>query len=81
MNDDAPRGNIVLVHGGVVDGTGWQGVHDSLLADGHNVAVVQHPTTSLDSDVAITHRVIEAMPGPVTLVCTSPRSPRTRASR
>ena len=30
----------VLVHGGFVDGSGWQGVHDALTADGFRVAVV-----------------------------------------
>ncbi|GAA2029962.1 alpha/beta hydrolase [Catenulispora yoronensis] len=68
MNDSAQRGNVVLVHGGFVDGSGWQGVYDALTADGYNVAVVQHPTVSLDDDVVVTHRVIDAMSGPVTLV-------------
>ncbi|GAA2745984.1 alpha/beta hydrolase [Kitasatospora cinereorecta] len=68
MNDRAGRGSIVLVHGGFVDGSGWQDVYDILKADGRNVAVVQHPTFSLEGDVAATHQVIEAVPGPVTLV-------------
>lgn len=68
MNDSAPRGNVVLVHGGFVDGSGWQGVYDVLTADGYRVAIVQHPTLSLEGDVAATRRVIDAMPGPVTLV-------------
>ena len=33
--------NVVLVHGGFVDGSGWQGVHDLLTKDGYRVAVVQ----------------------------------------
>ncbi|MEV4614242.1 alpha/beta hydrolase [Kitasatospora sp. NPDC049258] len=65
---DQARGSVVLVHGGFVDGSGWQGVHDALKADGYNVAVVQNPTLSLEGDVATTHQVIEDMPGPVTLV-------------
>lgn len=65
---DRTRGSVVLVHGGFVDGSGWQGVYDVLKADGHHVAVVQNTTLSLEGDVATTHQVIEGMPGPVTLV-------------
>jgi pimeloyl-ACP methyl ester carboxylesterase len=68
MSDSAARGNVVLVHGGFVDGSGWQGVYDALKADGYNVAIVQNATFSLEGDVATTHQVIEGMPGPVTLV-------------
>lgn len=68
MSDNAPRGNVVLVHGGFVDGSGWQGVYEALKDDGYNVAVVQNPTLSLDGDVAATRQVIDAQPGPVTLV-------------
>ena len=39
--------NIVLVHGGFVDGSGWQGVYQILRRSGHHVTVVQNPTTSL----------------------------------
>lgn len=60
--------NIVLVHGGFVDGSGWRGVYDILKRDGHNVSVVQNPTMSLSDDVAATKRVIDAQDGPVTLV-------------
>jgi pimeloyl-ACP methyl ester carboxylesterase len=60
--------NIVLVHGGFVDGAGWRGVYDILTADGFNVAVVQNPTISLAGDVAATRLVIAAQPGPVILV-------------
>lgn len=63
MSDNAPRGNVVLVHGGFVDGAGWQGVHEALTEDGYNVAVVQNPTLSLDDDVIATRRVIDAQPG------------------
>ncbi|KJK59131.1 alpha/beta fold hydrolase [Saccharothrix sp. ST-888] len=65
---DQARDSVVLVHGGFVDGSGWQGVYDALKADSYNVAVVQNPTFSLEGDVATTHQVIEGMPGPVTLV-------------
>jgi pimeloyl-ACP methyl ester carboxylesterase len=60
--------HIVLVHGGFVDGSGWQQVHDLLSADGYPVAVVQNPTLSLQDDVAVTRRVIDAQDGPVVLV-------------
>jgi len=61
-------GNVVLVHGGFVDGSGWQGVYDALKADGYNVAIVQNPTLSLDGDVAAARWVIDAQDGPVVLV-------------
>src|SRR5689334_14800956 len=60
--------NVVLVHGGFVDGSGWQGVHDALTADGYRVAVVQNPTLSLEDDAAVTRRAIESLDGPVVLV-------------
>jgi pimeloyl-ACP methyl ester carboxylesterase len=60
--------NVVLVHGGFVDGSGWQGVHDALTADGYRVAVVQNPTLSLEDDAATTRRAIESLDGPVVLV-------------
>jgi pimeloyl-ACP methyl ester carboxylesterase len=60
--------NVVLVHGGFVDGSGWRGVYDLLEADGFNVSVVQNPTLSLEDDVAVTQRVIAAQEGPVVLV-------------
>ena len=62
------RSTIVLVHGGFVDGSGWEGVYKILKNDGYRVAVVQNPTTSLADDVTVTKRVIEAHDGPVTLV-------------
>ncbi len=60
--------NIVLVHGGFVDGSGWEGVFQILKKDGYNVTIVQNPTTSLADDVAVTKRAIAAAPGPVILV-------------
>jgi pimeloyl-ACP methyl ester carboxylesterase len=59
---------VVLVHGGFVDGSGWQGVYDLLVADGFTVRVVQNPTLTLEDDVAVTRRVIDACEGPVVLV-------------
>lgn len=60
--------NIVLVHGGFVDGSGWQGVYDHLSADGYKVAVVQNPTLSLAGDVAATRQVLDGLDGPAVLV-------------
>jgi pimeloyl-ACP methyl ester carboxylesterase len=60
--------NIVLVHGGFVDGSGWQGVYAILKDKGFKVSIVQNPTISLADDVAATNRVIEAQDGPVILV-------------
>ena len=65
---DAPIKNVVLVHGGFVDGSGWQGVHDALSKKGYTVTIVQNPTTSLADDVAVTKRAIAAQNGPVILV-------------
>ncbi len=60
--------NIVLVHGGFVDGAGWEGVYKILKADGFNVSVVQNPTISLEDDVAATRRILAAQDGPAVLV-------------
>jgi pimeloyl-ACP methyl ester carboxylesterase len=59
---------IVLVHGGFVDGSGWQGVYEHLKKDGHRVAIVQNPTLSLAGDVAATRHVIDMQNEPVILV-------------
>jgi pimeloyl-ACP methyl ester carboxylesterase len=60
--------NVVLVHGGFVDGSGWEGVYRILRKDGHTVSVVQNPTISLADDVAATKRIIAVQNGPVVLV-------------
>ncbi|WP_405974387.1 alpha/beta hydrolase [Streptomyces sp. NBC_00988] len=60
--------NVVLVHGGFVDGSGWRGVYDALRADGYHVSVVQNPTLSLEGDAATTKRVLDAQDGPTVLV-------------
>jgi pimeloyl-ACP methyl ester carboxylesterase len=60
--------NVVLVHGGFVDGSGWQGVYDALTADGFRVSVVQNPTQSLDGDVEATRAVLDTLDGDVVLV-------------
>src|SRR3989441_7775065 len=60
--------SIVLVHGGFVDGSGWEGVYQLLKKDGYRVAIVQNPTLSLADDVAATKRIVHAQNGPVLLV-------------
>ena len=60
--------NVVLVHGGFVDGSGWQGVYSNLAKDGYGVSIVQNPTLSLEGDADATRRVIDAQSAPVTLV-------------
>lgn len=60
--------NVVLVHGGFVDGSGWAQVHKILTADGYKVTIVQNPTTSLADDVAVTRRALAAQDGPAILV-------------
>ncbi len=60
--------SIILIHGGFVDGSGWEGVYNILKKDGYNVSIVQNPTTSLADDVAFTKRIIAAQPGKSILV-------------
>src|SRR3954470_16807528 len=79
-NDKEKKGNImnaksdsaikaiVLVHGGFVDGSGWEEVYKILKKDGYTVSVVQNPTISLADDVAATKRVLATHSGPVILV-------------
>jgi pimeloyl-ACP methyl ester carboxylesterase len=59
---------VVLVHGGFVDGSGWEGVYKILRKDGYLVSIVQNPTISLTDDVAATKRIVAAQSGPVILV-------------
>ena len=67
---DAASGikNVVLVHGGFVDGSGWEGVYKILKKDGFAVTIVQNPTLSLAGDVAVTKRALAAQNGPAILV-------------
>jgi pimeloyl-ACP methyl ester carboxylesterase len=62
------RKKVVLVHGGFVDGSGWESVYNILKQDNYNVAIVQNPTISLAGDVAATNLVINAQDSPVILV-------------
>jgi pimeloyl-ACP methyl ester carboxylesterase len=68
MNPSSAAANIVLVHGGFADGSGWRGVYDLLKHDGYHVAVVQNPTLSLAGDAAAARLIIDAQDGPVVLV-------------
>ena len=61
-------GSIVLVHGGFVDGSGWEQVYNMLKNHGYAVSVVQNPTSSLADDVAVTKRVVAGEANPVILV-------------
>ena len=62
------RVNVVLVHGGFVDGSGWEGVYGMLRKGGYTVSIVQNPTLSLAGDVAATKLVLSAQDRPVILV-------------
>jgi pimeloyl-ACP methyl ester carboxylesterase len=64
----ASPASIVLVHGGFVDGSGWEGVHAILKQEGYDVSIVQNPTLNLAGDVAATRQVIAQAKGPVVLV-------------
>jgi len=63
--------NVVLVHGAVLDASGWRSVHDILVEKGFKVAAVQLPLTTLEDDVEATRRVIARQDGPVVLVGSS----------
>jgi len=60
--------NILLIHGGFVDGSGWEGVYKTLKKEGYSVTVVQNPTTSLADDVAATKRALASQDGAAILV-------------
>src|SRR6476469_270177 len=59
---------VVLVHGGFVDGAGWEGVYKILRKDGYDVSIVQNPTLTLAGDVAATRQIIGQAKNPVVLV-------------
>jgi hypothetical protein len=58
---------VVLVHGGFVDGSGWEGVYGLLKKDGYDVSIVQNPTLNLAGDVAATRQIIAQAKSPVVL--------------
>jgi pimeloyl-ACP methyl ester carboxylesterase len=68
MNTGSRIDNVVLVHGGFVDGSGWQAVYDLLKKDGYRVSIVQNPTLSLEGDAEATRQIIDAQDGAVVLV-------------
>jgi pimeloyl-ACP methyl ester carboxylesterase len=68
VNQEIGVKNIVLVHGGFVDGSGWEDVYHVLSKHGYLVGITQHPTLSLADDVAVVRRAVRACDGPVILV-------------
>jgi pimeloyl-ACP methyl ester carboxylesterase len=64
----SPKPSIVLVHGALIDGSSWRGVHRILTGKGYRVRVVQHPLSDLEADVAATRRVLDLIDGPIVLV-------------
>ena len=60
--------NVVLVHGGFVDASGWAAVYRQLRSQGFKVSVVQNPTTSLADDVRVVRRALAKLDGPAVLV-------------
>src|ERR1700686_2406677 len=67
-NQEQKVRNVVLVHGGFVDGSGWEGVYNALKKNAYAVTVVQEATASFADDVATTKRAIAEQNGPVILV-------------
>jgi pimeloyl-ACP methyl ester carboxylesterase len=65
---DERTNNVVLVHGGFVDGSGWEDVYKILTKDGYKVTIVQNPTLSLVDDVAVTKRALAELDAPAVLV-------------
>jgi pimeloyl-ACP methyl ester carboxylesterase len=60
--------NIVLVHGGWADASGWNKQIPVLRDAGHNVIAAQLPTHSLSEDVETVKRAIAHIGGPTILV-------------
>src|SRR6202035_2581560 len=48
--------DIVIVHGALVDASGWRSVYDILSKDGFHVTIVQEPLTGLAADIEATKR-------------------------
>src|ERR687891_840915 len=68
MSNTSNSTNVVLVHGGWADGSGWNKQIPILREAGHKVIAVQLPTQSLTEDVETVKRAIRHIGGPVTLV-------------
>jgi pimeloyl-ACP methyl ester carboxylesterase len=60
--------NIILVHGGWADGSGWAKQISILHEAGHQVIAVQLPLHSLEDDVETVKRAIMKLGGPTILV-------------
>ena len=60
--------NIILVHGGWADGSGWSKQIPVLRDAGHKVIAVQLPTHSLAEDVETVKRAVSLVGGPTILV-------------
>lgn len=65
---NAPKANIVLVHGAFANASGWGPIISILEKDGYTVTAVENPLASLEGDVATTKRVIDAQKGPTVVV-------------
>lgn len=63
-----PEPTVVLVHGAVMDGSGWRGVYDRLRARGLQVRIATLPLTGLADDVAAARAIIDRQVGSVILV-------------
>jgi pimeloyl-ACP methyl ester carboxylesterase len=60
--------DVVIVHGALVDGSGWRAVYDILSKDGFHVTIVQEPLSGLTEDIEATKRALDQQTGPVVLV-------------
>ena len=60
--------NVVLVHGGTTDGSGWKDVFELLKARGLTVTIAQLPHTSLEDDIAAVKLAVASQDGPTVLV-------------
>jgi pimeloyl-ACP methyl ester carboxylesterase len=60
--------NIVLVHGALVDASGWRAVYEILARQGYRVSMVSQPLTSRAADIAAVRRILDLQDGPVVLV-------------
>ena len=68
MSSTSQGASVVLVHGGFVDASGWQGVYAALRADGYDVGVVQNPTLTLQQDADFTRQILDGLGRPSVLV-------------
>ncbi len=60
--------NILLVHGFWADGSCYNEIIPTLLAEGYEVIAVQNPLTSLEDDIAATRRALDRTEGKCILV-------------